>query len=221
MQCLRCDSQNKSGNDYCESCGAALGIKCDACNNVNGPTIHFCGQCGATLVLTPANRDPSPQRLLRSLSTKGGERKRLTVLFADIRNSTSLIDSLGDPELAMQRLEPVLNLMADEGCILITRDTYVGAKQFVEVIPLGEQTIRGIAAPVETFRLTGLLNAPASDVFRSGRRLTPMIGRNDQLAALELELVNTFKGDGRVVGVVGEAGIGKSRLCFEFAEACR
>src|SRR6266851_3606059 len=316
MQCLRCDSQNKSGNDYCESCGAALGIKCDACNNVNGPTSHFCGQCGATLVLTPANRDPSPQRLLRSLSTKGGERKRLTVLFADIRNSTSLIDSLGDPELAMQRLEPVLNLMkdavhrydgivnkiqgdgvmalfgaprphedhavrgclaalamqdavarladvslqirvglhtgevvvqtlensiyqtydaaganvhlahrmeqmADEGCILITRDTYVGAKQFVEVIPLGEQTIRGIAAPVETFRLTGLLNAPASDVFRSGRRLTPMIGRNDQLAALELELVNTFKGDGRVVGVVGEAGIGKSRLCFEFAEACR
>jgi hypothetical protein len=103
--------------------------------------------------------------------------------------------------------------MAEEGCILITRDIYVGAKQFVEVIPLGKQTIRGIAAPVETFRLTGLINAPASDVFRSGRRLTPMIGRNDQLAALELELVNTFKGDGRVVGVVGEAGIGKSRLC--------
>ena len=113
MQCLRCDSQNKSGNDYCESCGAPLGIKCDACNNVNGPTSHFCGQCGAALVLTSANRDPSPQRLLRSLSTKGGERKRLTVLFADIRNSTSLIDSLGDPELAMRRLEPVLNLMKD------------------------------------------------------------------------------------------------------------
>ncbi len=316
MRCLRCDSQNKSGNDYCESCGAPLGIKCDACNNVNGPASHFCGQCGAALVRTSANRDPSPQRLLRSLSTKGGERKRLTVLFADIRNSTSLIDSLGDPELAMQRLEPVLNLMKDavhrydgivnkiqgdgvmalfgaprphedhavrgclaalamqdavarladvslqirvglhtgevivqtiensiyqtydaaganvhlanrmeqmanEGCILITKDTYAGAKQFVEVVPLGMQTIRGIAAPVETFRLTGLLNAPASDVFRSGRRLTSLIGRGEQFATLELELANAAKGDGRVVGIVGEAGIGKSRLCFEFTENCR
>ena len=57
--------------------------------------------------------DQSAQRTLQSLSSKGGERKRLTVLFADIRDSTRLIDSLGDPELAMQRLDPVLNLMKD------------------------------------------------------------------------------------------------------------
>jgi class 3 adenylate cyclase/tetratricopeptide (TPR) repeat protein len=316
MQCLRCDSQNKAGNEYCESCGASLGIKCDACSHINGPTSRFCGQCGTALVSTSASPEVSSQHILRSLSTKGGERKRLTVLFADIRNSTSLIDSLGDPELGMRRLEPVLNLMkdavhrydgivnkiqgdgvmalfgaprphedhavrgclaalamqdaiarladpslqirvglhtgevivqtientiyqtydaagpnvhlanrmeqmADDGCILITKDTYAGAKQFVEVVPLGMQAVRGIAAPVETFRLTGLLNAPASDVFRSGRRLTSLIGRSGQLAALELELANTIKGDGRVVGVVGEAGIGKSRLCFEFAENCR
>ena len=111
--------------------------------------------------------------------------------------------------------------MAEEGCIFVTRDTYIAAKQFVEVVPLGMQTIRGIAAPVEIFKLTGLLNAPASDVFRSARRLAPLVGRTDQLAALELELANTVKGDGRVIGVVGEAGIGKSRLCFEFTEDCR
>ena len=212
--------------------------------------------------------DPSSQRILRSLSSKGGERKRLTVLFADIRNSTSLIDSLGDPELGMRRLEPVLELMKDavhrydgivnkiqgdgvmalfgaprphedhavRGCLAAlamqdaisrgsmtrtcrsasactpakwwfrpsktasTRPTtrraptsisqtawsrwrtraassspatpIAAAKQFVEVVPLGMQTVRGIAAPVETFKLTGLLNAPASGVFRSGRRLT-------------------------------------------------
>jgi class 3 adenylate cyclase/tetratricopeptide (TPR) repeat protein len=316
MHCLRCDSQNKAGNEYCESCGAPLGIKCDVCNHINGPTSRFCGQCGEALGLASARPDSSPHHILRSLSTKGGERKRLTVLFADIRNSTSLIDSLGDPELGMRRLEPVVNLMkeavhrydgivnkiqgdgvmalfgaprphedhavrgclaalamqdavarlgdpslqirvglhtgevivqtientiyqtydaagpnvhlanrmeqmADDGSILITKDTYAGAKQFVEVVPLGAQTVRGIAAPVETFRLTGLLNAPASDVFRSGRRLTSFTGRSGQLAALELELANTIKGDGRVIGVVGEAGIGKSRLCFEFAENCR
>src|SRR5258708_22715429 len=111
MHCLRCDSQNKDDNDYCESCGASLGIKCDVCNHINGPTSRFCGQCGETLGLALARPDSSSQRILRSLSTKGGERKRLTVLFADIRNSTSLIDSLGDAELGMRRLEPVLSLM--------------------------------------------------------------------------------------------------------------
>ena len=114
-----------------------------------------------------------------------------------------------------------LEQMADASSILITKDTYVAAKRFVEVVPLGMRAIRGIAAPVETFKLAGLLNAPASNVFRSGRRLMPMIGRDDQLAALEVEFSNTVRGDGRVVGVVGEAGIGKSRLCFEFTENCR
>ena len=103
MQCSQRGSESKVINEYCESCGAPLGIKCDACNHVNGPTSRFCGQCGAALPAAPADAELSSQRLLRSLSSKGGERKRLTVLFADIRNSTSLIDSLGDPELGMRR----------------------------------------------------------------------------------------------------------------------
>lgn len=317
MQCARCGGENKASNDYCEGCGAPLGIKCDACSHINGATSRFCGRCSAPLTLAASGSpDQSSQRILRSLSKKGGERKHLTLLFADIRNSTSLIDSLGDPELGMRRLEPVLNLMkdavhrydgivsktqgdgvmalfgaprphedhavrgclaalsmqdaiarlddpnlqvrvglhtgevvvqtvensiyqtydaaganvhlahrmeqmADEGCILITGDTYAAAKQFVEVVALGPRAVRGIAAPVETFKITGLKNAPASELFRSRRRLSPLVGRNDQFAALELELANTLKGDGRVVGVAGEAGIGKSRLCFEFAESCR
>ena len=61
---------------------------------------RFCGQCGTALTTKWVSPDSPPQRLLRSLSTKGGERKSLTLLFADIRNSTSLVDSLGDPELA-------------------------------------------------------------------------------------------------------------------------
>src|SRR6266576_2881379 len=78
-----------------------------------------------------------------------------------------------------------------------------------------------MATPIEMFRLRGLQYAPSSGVFRSGRRLSPLIGRTDQFSALAQELENTIKGDGRVVGIVGEAGIGKSRLCFEFAESCR
>ena len=317
MQCLRCGCQNKATNEYCEGCGATLGIECSACGHLNGPTARFCGRCSTALKPIAAEAsNQSWQHVLRSLNAKGGERKRLTILFADIRNSTGLLDSLSDPELGMRRLQPILNLMneavvryegvvnksqgdgvmalfgapqphedhavrgclaalamqdgvtrlgdpdlqirvgvhtgevvvqtiehgiyqtydaaganvhlanrleqlAGAGTILISRETYDTAKQFVEVEPLGPQTIRGIAAPIEIFNLKGLKHAPSSGVFRSGRRLSPLTGRTEQFSALSLELENTMKGDGRVVGIVGEAGIGKSRLCFEFAESCR
>lgn len=111
--------------------------------------------------------------------------------------------------------------LADPGSILISNESYAAAKQFIEIEPLGTQTIRGIAAPLDVFKLRGLQNAPSSGVFRSGRRLSPLTGRDAQFSALLLELESTINRDGRVVGVVGEAGIGKSRLCFEFAEHCR
>jgi class 3 adenylate cyclase/tetratricopeptide (TPR) repeat protein len=316
MQCLRCGCPNRATNEYCEGCGAALGIECGSCGHLNGPTARFCGRCSTALKNPAGAAAQSWQQVLRSLNAKGGERKRLTILFADIRNSTGLIDSLGDPELGMRRLQPVLDLMneaviryegvvnksqgdgvmalfgapqphedhavrgclaalamqdgmtrfgdpdlqvrvgvhtgevvvqavehgiyqtydaaganvhlanrleqlADANGILISKETYTASKQFVEVESLGPQTIRGIAAPTEVFKLKGLQHAPSSGVFRSGRRLSPLTGRNDQYSALTLELDNTMNGGGRVVGVVGEAGIGKSRLCFEFAESCR
>jgi class 3 adenylate cyclase/tetratricopeptide (TPR) repeat protein len=316
MQCSRCGRHNKATNEYCEGCGAALGIECGFCGHLNGPTARFCGRCSTALENPVGATAQLWQQVLRSLNAKGGERKRLTILFADIRNSTGLIDSLGDPELGMRRLQPVLDLMneavirydgvvnksqgdgvmalfgapqphedhavrgclaalamqdgmtrfgdpdlqvrvgvhtgevvvqalehgiyqtydaaganvhlanrleqlADASGILISKETYTASKQYVEVEPLGTQTIRGIAAPTEVFKLKGLQHAPSSGVFRSGRRLSPLTGRNDQYSALMLELDHTMNGDGRIVGVVGEAGIGKSRLCFEFAESCR
>src|SRR5262249_25570860 len=95
------------------------------------------------------------------------------------------------------------------------------AKQFVETVALGHQAIRGVSTPVEIFKIVGLRRAPSSGAFRTGRRLSPLTGRTAQAAALASELETTIHGDGRVVGIVGEAGIGKSRLCFEFAEDCR
>src|SRR5581483_6625175 len=302
---------------YCEGCGASLGIECTACGHLNPPAARFCGQCSTAISAEITTGGPqSWQKVASSLIAKGGERKRLSILFADIRDSTRLIDRLGDPELGMERLRPALDLMneavvryegivnksqgdgvmalfgaprphedhavraclsalamqdeitrlgdpdvqirvgvhtgevvvqaiqhgiyqtydaaganvhlanrleqrADAGAILISKETYVAAKQYVEVEPLGPTIVRGIEAPVELFKLKSLLNAPASSVFRSGRRLSPLIGREKQFSALLTELEHTLKGDGRVVGVVGEAGIGKSRLCYEFAEHCR
>ena len=112
MQCLRCGCQNKATNEYCEGCGATLGLECSACGHLNRPTARFCGRCSAALKAIALEVSNQPwQHVLRLLNAKGGERKRLTILFADIRNSTGLIDSLGDPELGMRRLQPVLDLM--------------------------------------------------------------------------------------------------------------
>ena len=104
---------------------------------------------------------------------------------------------------------------------MLSADTFNAAKQFVEARSLGPQVVRGVSTPLNVFQLTGLKHAPASERFRSGPRPSPLSGRRRELAALEAELASTIMGEARVVAVVGEAGLGKSRLCFEFAEACR
>ena len=81
------------------------------------PLLRAMQRCPEAKATEASNQ--SWQHLLRSLNAKGGERKRLTILFADIRNSTGLIDSLGDPELGMRRLQPVLDLM-NEAVVVTT-----------------------------------------------------------------------------------------------------
>src|SRR5262249_18444787 len=111
--------------------------------------------------------------------------------------------------------------MAEPGEILLTSDTVAAAKQFIETASLGQRAVRGLSEPIEIMRLLHLRHAPASVIFRSQPRLSPLIGRVTHLEVLEAELANAGHGEARVVGVVGDAGCGKSRLCFEFAERCR
>src|SRR5436305_732480 len=110
MHCPHCGRANSAENAFCEACGAPLGPSCTICGHVNRPGSRFCAQCGRPLAsLAPS---PSSDQLLRSLSASGGERKRLTVLFADIRNSTGLIERI-DPEEAMLRMRPALEAMKE------------------------------------------------------------------------------------------------------------
>jgi class 3 adenylate cyclase/tetratricopeptide (TPR) repeat protein len=125
MQCGRCGATNAGGSRYCDACGAPLQLVCAACSQANRPGARFCAGCGRELAAAAAGGAESPPaaavpmlppqlaaRILSSRFAREGERKQVTVLFADIRGSTELIQEL-DPEQALHRLEPVLKAMAD------------------------------------------------------------------------------------------------------------
>ena len=116
MQCPRCQSENRAGRRFCAECGTPLALPCAACSFVNEPGENFCGGCGTPLTEQPtAPRQsapaPTPQaplsytprylaeKILQSQAALEGERKQVTVLFADLKGSTELIRDL-DPEQA-------------------------------------------------------------------------------------------------------------------------
>ncbi|MFO1108987.1 MAG: adenylate/guanylate cyclase domain-containing protein [Bradyrhizobium sp.] len=111
--------------------------------------------------------------------------------------------------------------MATAGEILLTGDTAAAARNFVEATSLGFRSVRGVSEPVGIFRLERLHHAPASVIFRNQPSLKSADWPRHELDFLEAELAGAAAGEPHAVGVVGEAGSGKSRLCFEFAERCR
>lgn len=116
--CRNCRTANSESNLVCVNCGFSLGVPCNACGTENLNSANFCQACGIRFE-HGANRGElrgraadRPQRETRSLPPEEGERKFVTIMFADIANSTALVDGL-DPEQARQILEPSLNAMID------------------------------------------------------------------------------------------------------------
>ena len=123
MQCPQCQHENPDGSRFCNACGVKLELTCSACHHVNPAGSRFCNACGNNL-LTPippvvqperqGTPEPEPlsytpqhlaNKILTSRSALEGERKQVTVLFADIKDSTELIRDL-DPEEAQKLLDP-------------------------------------------------------------------------------------------------------------------
>ncbi|MDE2049253.1 MAG: AAA family ATPase, partial [Betaproteobacteria bacterium] len=128
MRCPRCQFDNLADADFCQECGAGLGLQCGICQAVNPAASKFCRKCGvhlggagAAAAREPRAPDPSsnaPAHLAEQfrdaqaeqLRANTGERKFITALFADIRGSMSLLDQL-DPEQARLIIDPALRLM--------------------------------------------------------------------------------------------------------------
>ncbi len=85
----------------------------------------------------------------------------------------------------------------------------------------GRFASRASREPVPVFVLRGLGTVRTRFDASRARGLTRFVGRDDDMRTLEAALEQVAAGRGQVVGVVADAGTGKSRLCFEFAERCR
>ena len=123
MKCPRCEFENREGIWFCEGCGAKLEQPCPACGTAVPLDRRFCGTCGHALTgaAPPAAKFASPhaytpkhlaEKILTSKSALEGERKQVTVLFADLKGSMELLADR-DPEEARKLLDPVLERMME------------------------------------------------------------------------------------------------------------
>jgi hypothetical protein len=127
MICHRCQSENRSNAAFCDQCGVQLEKACPNCGELNRHEAKFCSGCGQTIspaVMTSAFTAPGipapdtyvpkylAEKILASRHKLEGERKQVTVLFADIKGSTKLLENL-DPEEGQKLIDPVLRIMMD------------------------------------------------------------------------------------------------------------
>src|SRR5215831_17343415 len=124
MNCPRCQAQNAVDARFCEDCGARLTLSCPSCGALVTEGKKFCRSCGATLSTSTSSfsgRFASPEsytpkhlaeRILLSKDALEGERKQVTVLFADLKGSMELLADR-DPEEAHALLDPVLEKMME------------------------------------------------------------------------------------------------------------
>src|SRR5262249_49098566 len=125
MKCPQCQHDNETGAKFCEECASPLARACAKCSRPLSPTAKFCPECAHPAGLpaaqvsaprfdTPESYTPKhlAERILTSKAALEGERKQVTVLFADMKGSMELLADR-DPEEARKLLDPVLEHMME------------------------------------------------------------------------------------------------------------
>jgi class 3 adenylate cyclase/tetratricopeptide (TPR) repeat protein len=111
--------------------------------------------------------------------------------------------------------------LAPPGTIRLTAETLRLAEGWVQVTPLGRVPVKGLPAPLEVYELVDAGPARTHLQMFAARGLTPFVGRQVELAALHQTLEQVGAGHGQVVAVIGEPGVGKTRLFHEFTHSSR
>src|SRR6186997_1177707 len=121
MRCPQCRHENPGDAKFCLECGRRLALMCTSCATELPAGAKFCKECGAPVSTRTSTTSPKPapdsytpkhlaEKILTSKAALEGERKQVTVLFADLKGSMELLADR-DPEEARQLLDPVLEHM--------------------------------------------------------------------------------------------------------------
>src|SRR6056297_1940205 len=123
MKCPKCQFDNPDGAKFCNECGSKLMFMCPVCSKINPPGSKFCNECGHNLQASgkvtdysrPESYTPKflADKILTDRSAIEGERKLVTVLFADVADYTSLSEKL-DPEEVHQIMDGCFKILMDE-----------------------------------------------------------------------------------------------------------
>jgi predicted ATPase/class 3 adenylate cyclase len=119
--------------------------------------------------------------------------------------------AVGETPILASRLQS----LAGEDEVVVAESTHRLAGGTFTSIPLGRQKLKGIAEPMNTWRIAGLAPSLGRFESRHGQQLTPFVGRDAEIALVLSRWQLAQKGTGQVVVVSGEPGIGKSRLLLE------
>jgi len=217
----------------------AIAIMMEAVHRYEGTVSRLLGDGLMALFGAPiAHEDHAVRACFAALTLQDGLRRYARELFArhglrmDGRiglNSGEVIVRLISDDLHMDytamgqtvHLASRLEQLAREGTTLLSAETLGLVEGYVQVQPLGRVPVRGLSEPVDVYELLGSGLARSRLQVAAVRGLTDFVGREDELALLHRALERAGAGHGQVMALVGEAGVGKSRLVWEVTHSHR
>jgi class 3 adenylate cyclase/tetratricopeptide (TPR) repeat protein/ABC-type lipoprotein export system ATPase subunit len=123
--------------------------------------------------------------------------------------------AVGDTVNLASRMEG----MAEPGTVYVTEDTFKLTEGFFRFEALGEKQVKGRGQPVKAYRVIGTSTRRTRFDVSAERGLTPFVGREKEFELLLDGLERAKAGKGQAFSIMGEAGVGKSRLLYEFRKA--
>ena len=168
------------------------------------------GLLEAVATLSPSLPLPPGERLSVRLGAHTGPVVVDAVGTASRRESLALGET---PNIAAR-----LQSLADPDTLVISAATYALVEGYFRCQTLGSHTLRGVPRPIDLYEVQGASGAQSRFEVAAARGLTPLVGRQEELGLLQQRWALATEGEGQVVLLSGEAGIGKSRLAETLCE---